>query len=1228
MSGAVHNVGSETNARIKERKAVAQYILEERLWQDIDNVLLLAKPQSPADDAVAARIAKDIHDRLENLLMGDYEEVNLEKMLSMDPGLRRKLDKAAEIGDEETLASIIKLWTDKAFSRESEMYPLFSAFVLFVQLRIKASISDTPSESGTPPESQGVQTRRMARAAKTTKHRSVVARLLLPYVGADFKPHGIDEDEKIDNALRLCDADDPVQPHDADRKARHMFGVVEAKYSKNDTDNAFKQIIEYSRVLYRTQYDRRFTWALSVCGSEVRACILIHDAVFASHAMDIGSSSGRLQLIQLLVNWCVCDKQQLGYDPTMRYDEAKRSYEIDCVDDKKPRTLRTYVTDGFLVAADSVLGRHTRCFRAHLADGNAVVIKDAWAVASAPPLKDPRSEITLMRAIEKGLAGKDCDFKYPQLVSGGHVRVEQHGKSVIDSTDAIFALLGAKRTEPEAEPDEPADRSTAKEKAPWTAQPLRAHRRIVMAPLGQHLKSVTAQHDLILVLAEAMRCHSGILKHCNVLHRDISMDNILVVPSDDDPSTGKKQPPHGLLIDFDYAISIGKDRKGSRAERSGTRPYMSIHNLENADCERTALDDWESLLYMVCWLGTIGLTKDERDRAHHTVPGLPINTWNLGSVQDNARAKQANARIKEREAEAEYVLEERLWQDIDNVLLLAKPQSPADDAEAVRITKDIHDRLEDLLRVECAAFDMKSMLSMDPGLRTTLGDAEADVGEEMLALIIKLWTDKAFSRESEMYPLFSAFVLFVQLRIKADMPIRTGMQTRRMARAAKTTKPRSVVARLLLPYVGADFKPHGIDEDEKIDNALRLCDTDDPVQPYDADRKARHMFGVVEAKYSKNDTDIAFKQIIEYSRVLYRTQYDRRFTWALSVCGSEVRACILLHDAVFASRAMDIGSPSGRLQFIQLLVNLCICDKQQLGYDPTIRHSVTKGRYEIDCFDDDNPARPQAYVMDGVLIADDSVLGRRTRCFLAHLDDGKAVVIKDAWAVASTSPMEDPRSEITLLRTIKKGLQGKKRDYMYPEIVRGGHVRVEQHGKSVIDSTDAIFALLEVDRMEPENGPEERATAKEKGPWVTQPLRAHRRIVMAPVGQQLDSVTEEHDLILVLAEAMRCHSGIRKHCGILHRDISMGNILVVPSDDDPTTGGKRPPSGLLIDFDYAISVGQNRKRSRAERSGTLPYMSIHNLENADCERTALDDWESLLYMPALEQISKHTLPSS
>ncbi|KAJ2829873.1 hypothetical protein IWW50_000600 [Coemansia erecta] len=935
MSGAVHNVGSETNARIKERKADAKYILEKRLWDNIDNVLLLAKPQLPADDAEAVRIAKDIHDRLENLLRAECAAFDMKSMLSMDPGLRNTLGDAEADGGEEMLASIIKLWTDKAYSRESEMYPLFSAFVLFVQLRIKADM----------PIRTGMQTRRMARAAQNTKPRSVVARMLLPYACYDFKPHGMDEDEKIDNALRLCDADDPVQPYDADRKARHMFGIVEAKYSKTDTDIAFKQIIEYSRVLYRTQYDRRFTWALSVCGSEVRACVLLHDAVFASHAMDIGSPSGRLQFIQLLVNWCVCDKQQLGYDPTMRYDEAKRSYEIDCFDDSEPGALQTYVTNGFILAADSVLGRHTRCFRAHLKpakrsrnnNSKAVVIKDAWAVTSTSPMEDPRSEITLMRSIEKGLADKDCDFKYPQLVSGGHVRVEQHGEPVIDSTDSIFALLEVDRMEPENGPEE---RATAKEKGPWVIQPLRAHRRIVMAPVGQHLKSVTEEHDLILVLAEAMRCHSGILKHCNVLHRDISMGNILVVYPDDNSTTGKKRPPSGLLIDFDYAISMGKDRKRSRAERSGTLPYMSIHNLENADCERTALDDWESLLYMVCWLGTIGLTKDERDRAHHTVPCLPINTWNLGSVQEIADMKrshmhdkdifeakisrhfskkypllqylaiqlhkalflhedcpvgtrssannmdsEANACIKEREAEAEYVLEKRLWQDIDNVLLLAKPQSPANDAEAVRIANDIHTRLDDLLMGDYEEVNLKRMLIEDSGLRRKLDKAAEIRDEETLASITKLWTDKAFSQESKMYPLFSAFVLFVQLRIKADMPIHTGVQTRRMARAAQNTKPRSVVARMLLPYVGANFKPHGIDEDKKFDKALCLYDADDPVQLYDADRKARHMFGIVEIKYSKEDTDIAFKQINEYSRAIFCMQYDRRFTWALPVCG-------------------------------------------------------------------------------------------------------------------------------------------------------------------------------------------------------------------------------------------------------------------------------------------------------------------------------------------------------
>ncbi|KAJ1860864.1 hypothetical protein LPJ78_005657 [Coemansia sp. RSA 989] len=48
--------------------------------------------------------------------------------------------------------------------------------------------------------------------------------------------------------------------------------------------------------------------------------------------MDITTAKGRCDYIRLLVNWCLCDWHQLGFDPSVRYCEGERGnghWEID-----------------------------------------------------------------------------------------------------------------------------------------------------------------------------------------------------------------------------------------------------------------------------------------------------------------------------------------------------------------------------------------------------------------------------------------------------------------------------------------------------------------------------------------------------------------------------------------------------------------------------------------------------------------------------------------------------------------------------------------------------------------------------------------------------------------------------------------------------------------------------------------------------------------------------------
>ncbi|KAJ2841936.1 hypothetical protein IWW36_006088 [Coemansia brasiliensis] len=125
------------------------------------------------------------------------------------------------------------------------------------------------------------------------------------------------------------------------------------------------------------------------------------------------------------------------------------------------------------------------------------------------------------------------------------------------------------------------------------------------------------------------------LNECGILHRDISTNNILAVSSNSSPNE-----LHGLLIDLDSAVQTDDERKAP-AVRSGTPLFMSIVNVEGLTEERTALDDWESLLYVICWLATFGITSDDRlieiEKSEY-----PIVLWTTGTAKAAALAKRTH----------------------------------------------------------------------------------------------------------------------------------------------------------------------------------------------------------------------------------------------------------------------------------------------------------------------------------------------------------------------------------------------------------------------------------------------------------------------------------------------------------------------------------------------------------------------------------------------------------
>ncbi|KAI9502041.1 hypothetical protein BX070DRAFT_193924, partial [Coemansia spiralis] len=71
----------------------------------------------------------------------------------------------------------------------------------------------------------------------------------------------------------------------------------------------------------------------------------------------------------------------------------------------------------------------------------------------------------------------------------------------------------------------------------------RLHRRMVTGPIGIPIQTLGTEQEVVTVLADAMQSHADILKLANVLHRDISLNNIMAV------RVGCEL--RGMLIDFD-----------------------------------------------------------------------------------------------------------------------------------------------------------------------------------------------------------------------------------------------------------------------------------------------------------------------------------------------------------------------------------------------------------------------------------------------------------------------------------------------------------------------------------------------------------------------------------------------------------------------------------------------------------------------------------------------------
>ncbi|VCU39114.1 Bgt-51266 [Blumeria graminis f. sp. tritici] len=123
---------------------------------------------------------------------------------------------------------------------------------------------------------------------------------------------------------------------------------------------------------------------------------------------------------------------------------------------------------------------------------------------------------------------------------------------------------------------------------------------IAAKPFGRAIDEKTTPMELIYGLRDAIKAHQSLYMETKILHRDISMNNIILT----DPK--RNDGCHGVLIDLDLAISLTDDNCSESSKTlTGTMEFMAIGLLKeytypsNGKFTHTYRHDLESFFFVL-----------------------------------------------------------------------------------------------------------------------------------------------------------------------------------------------------------------------------------------------------------------------------------------------------------------------------------------------------------------------------------------------------------------------------------------------------------------------------------------------------------------------------------------------------------------------------------------------------------------------------------------------------
>lgn len=369
--------------------------------------------------------------------------------------------------------------------------------------------------------------------------------------------------------------------------------------------------------------------------------------------------------------------------------------------------------------------------------------------------------------------------------------------------------------------------------------------------------------------------------------------------------------------------------------------------------------------------------------------------------------------------------------------------------------------------------------------------------------------------------------------------------------------------------------------------------------------------------------------LVRYAREIFSAQDTRRFILGFTLCGSIMRLWEFDRLGVVGSTPFDINKEGER--FVSVVLGYLWMSEEELGYDSTIAGGGR--RYTSIQLD----GRIERLCLADLIKRQRSVAGRATRCWKAFVEDmpDHWLVVKDSWEYE-----ERPEEGLLLKEATEAGVKNVVRYYHHETVYVDGrvddvldNVRKGQndtagqnpfqqravHTGSVTSpttsgasgrgrgrsrsssriltrkrSSGSIQASMPPPKRSCSDSPVKQDTHRRRN-------RVHRRLITRDVGRSIYDASSPRALLTALLGGIKGHESLLD-AKILHRDISIGNIVLTIQEDD----------GFLIDLDLAVKIDREKACGAPSKTGTKVFMAIGALYGED--HNFMHDLESFFWV--------------